>query len=37
MGERLQERTVAIIEEHHPEPLPDSMLEEIAYILRESQ
>ena len=34
LGERLRERTIAIIEEHQPEPLPDSVREEIAYILR---
>ena len=34
LGERLRERTVAIIDEHRPEPLPDSVREEIAYILK---
>jgi len=32
LGKRLQEKTVAIIEEHQPEPMPDSVREEIAYI-----
>ncbi len=35
MGERLRERTIAIVEEHSPEPLPDRVREEIAYILKE--
>jgi trimethylamine--corrinoid protein Co-methyltransferase len=35
LGQRLRERTVAIIEEHRPEPLPDNQREEIAYILGE--
>jgi trimethylamine--corrinoid protein Co-methyltransferase len=34
LGKRLQERTVAILEGHQPEPLPDSVREEIAYILK---
>jgi trimethylamine--corrinoid protein Co-methyltransferase len=34
LGQRLQERTVAILEGHQPEPLPDSVREEIAYILK---
>jgi trimethylamine--corrinoid protein Co-methyltransferase len=34
LGQRLQERTVAILEGHQPEPLPDSVREEIAYILQ---
>jgi trimethylamine--corrinoid protein Co-methyltransferase len=32
MGDRLRERTVALLESHQPNPLPDR--EEIAYILR---
>jgi len=35
LGERLRERTVSIIEGHQPELLPDSVREEIAYILQE--
>jgi trimethylamine--corrinoid protein Co-methyltransferase len=35
LGERLREKTVAIIQEHQPEPLPDSAREEVAYILKE--
>jgi trimethylamine--corrinoid protein Co-methyltransferase len=34
LGQRLKEKTVAIIEEHQPEPLPDNVQEEIDYILR---
>ena len=33
LGERLREKTVAIIEQHQPAPLPDSVREEVAYIL----
>jgi trimethylamine--corrinoid protein Co-methyltransferase len=33
LGERLQARTVALMEEHEPEPLPDGVRDEIAYIL----
>jgi trimethylamine--corrinoid protein Co-methyltransferase len=33
LGDRLREKTIAIIEEHQPEPLPDSVREEIQYIL----
>jgi trimethylamine--corrinoid protein Co-methyltransferase len=33
LGDRLREKTVAIIEEHQPEPLPDSVQDEIDYIL----
>jgi trimethylamine--corrinoid protein Co-methyltransferase len=33
LGQRLQEKTVAILEAHHPEPLPDNVREEIAHIL----
>jgi trimethylamine--corrinoid protein Co-methyltransferase len=32
LGGRLREKTLAIMEEHQPEPLPDSVREEIAYI-----
>jgi trimethylamine--corrinoid protein Co-methyltransferase len=35
LGQRLQERTVTIIEEHRPEPLPASVVEEIDYVLKE--
>jgi trimethylamine--corrinoid protein Co-methyltransferase len=34
LGERLRERTVAIIEEHRPEPLGGRVLDEIDYILQ---
>jgi len=34
LGERLREKTVSIIEEHRPEPLPDGVREEIAYTLK---
>jgi trimethylamine--corrinoid protein Co-methyltransferase len=33
LGDRLRERTVAILDEHEPEPLPNGVREEIAYIL----
>ena len=33
LGERLREKTVAILDEHEPEPLPDGVREEIEYIL----
>jgi trimethylamine---corrinoid protein Co-methyltransferase len=36
LGQRLREKTVAIMEEHQPEPLPDSVREEIVYILKSS-
>jgi trimethylamine--corrinoid protein Co-methyltransferase len=35
LGQRLREKTVTIIEEHRPEPLPDGVQEELAYILRQ--
>jgi trimethylamine--corrinoid protein Co-methyltransferase len=34
LGDRLRDKTVSIIEEHEPERLPDSTLEEIDYILK---
>jgi len=34
LSDRLRERTLVIIEEHQPEPLPDGVKEEIEYILR---
>jgi trimethylamine--corrinoid protein Co-methyltransferase len=34
LGQRLREKTVSIIEEHQPEPLPDNVREEIDYILQ---
>jgi len=37
LGDRLRERTLAIIEEHRPEPLPDSVKEEIRYILERAE
>jgi trimethylamine--corrinoid protein Co-methyltransferase len=33
LGERLKDKTVSIIEGHKPEPLPDRVREEVAYIL----
>jgi trimethylamine--corrinoid protein Co-methyltransferase len=36
LAERLRDKTAAIIEEHQPEPLPDSVQEELAYILRQA-
>jgi trimethylamine--corrinoid protein Co-methyltransferase len=33
LGDRLQERTVAILDDHEPEPLPEHVREEIGYIL----
>jgi trimethylamine---corrinoid protein Co-methyltransferase len=35
LGERLREKTISIIEDHAPDPLPDSVREEVAYILKE--
>jgi trimethylamine--corrinoid protein Co-methyltransferase len=35
LGDRLRERTIDLIETHRPEPLPGSVQDEIAYILRE--
>ena len=37
LGRRLQERTVALIEEHEPEPLPPGVHEEVAYILGQAE
>jgi trimethylamine--corrinoid protein Co-methyltransferase len=34
LGDQLRDRTVSIMEEHRPEPLPASVVEEIDYILR---
>lgn len=36
MRERVRERTVAIMESHKPEPLPERVCEEIAYVLSQS-
>jgi trimethylamine--corrinoid protein Co-methyltransferase len=33
LGDRLKESTIAILDEHRPEPLPDSVREEIAYVM----
>jgi trimethylamine--corrinoid protein Co-methyltransferase len=33
LGDRLREKTIAIIEGHQPEPLPDRVREEVEYIL----
>jgi trimethylamine--corrinoid protein Co-methyltransferase len=35
LGQRLREKTVAIMADHGPEPLPDGVREEMAYILNE--
>jgi len=37
LGDRLRDKTVSIIESLKPEPLPDSVREEIAYILKEGK
>ncbi|MEJ2731963.1 MAG: trimethylamine methyltransferase family protein [Anaerolineae bacterium] len=37
LGQRLQAKTIALIEEHRPEPLPDSVQQEIAYVLDTGQ
>jgi trimethylamine--corrinoid protein Co-methyltransferase len=34
LGDRLREKTVSIIEEHQPEPLPEGVGAEIDYILK---
>jgi trimethylamine--corrinoid protein Co-methyltransferase len=34
LGDRLRERTITIIEEHRPQPLPDGVRQEVDYILR---
>ncbi len=34
LGKRLKEKTIAIMESHRPEPLPDTVKEEIQYILK---
>jgi trimethylamine--corrinoid protein Co-methyltransferase len=33
LGDRLRDKTVAIVESHRPQPLPDAVREEIRYIL----
>jgi trimethylamine--corrinoid protein Co-methyltransferase len=33
LGQRLRDKTIAIIDSHEPEPLPDGVREEISYIL----
>jgi trimethylamine---corrinoid protein Co-methyltransferase len=37
LGDRLREKTVAIMDKHQPEPLAASVKEEVAYILKEGQ
>lgn len=37
LGERLKEKTVALMESHRPDPLPDKVREEIDYIAGSSQ
>jgi trimethylamine--corrinoid protein Co-methyltransferase len=34
LGQRLRDKTMAIMKDHKPEPLPDGVREEIAYILK---
>ena len=34
LGERLRDKTISLMESHHPEPLPDAIREEIIYILK---
>jgi trimethylamine---corrinoid protein Co-methyltransferase len=36
LGQRLQDRTIAIMEAHTPQPLPDTTREEIRYLLNQS-
>jgi len=33
LGDRLRDKTISLMESHQPEPLPDAVREEIAYIL----
>jgi trimethylamine--corrinoid protein Co-methyltransferase len=35
LGDRVRDKTVALIEGHQPEPLPDRVREEVAYILKQ--
>lgn len=37
LNDRVREKTVSIIESHRPQPLADSVREEIAYILKTGQ
>ncbi len=37
LGDRLREKTLSIIAEHRPEPLPGGVCDEIAYILKDGQ
>ena len=34
LGDRLRDKTVSLMESHHPEPLPDAVRQEIIYILK---
>jgi trimethylamine--corrinoid protein Co-methyltransferase len=36
LGDRLRDRTVALIQEHKPEPLPEGVRGEIAHVLKQS-
>ena len=36
LGTRLRDKTIAIMESHRPQPLPGSLQDEIAYILRQA-
>jgi len=35
LGDRLRDKTVSLMESHRPEPLPDAVRAEVAYILRQ--
>jgi len=37
LGDRLRDKTISLMESHHPEPLPDTVKEEVAYILASDQ
>ncbi len=36
LGDRLRDKTIAIMKDHEPNPLPDSVREEVEYILKEA-
>ena len=37
LGDRLRDKTIAIMESHTPEPVPDHVREQVAYILKEGK
>jgi len=37
LGDRLRDKTIAILDSHKPEPLPDKVREEVAYILKQGK